>query len=181
MSPRISRPLDYAGRFGLQQADQAIKKDVIRALVELITNSDDSYNRLEARGNEVDGRIIVDVQRRRQSESVLTVRDFGEGMDGLLLDKALGVYADETSGYEFGEPVRGLFGRGVKDAILGLGEGAVTGIVDNQEHRAQLRMEEGRPHYQAEEPIDLGLNTIPNSTTVEVKVTRDDIRIPSKG
>ena len=180
MSPRISRPLDYAGRFGLQQADQAIKKDVIRALVELITNSDDSYNRLEARDREVEGRIIVDVQRRRQSESVLTVRDYGEGMDGLLLDKALGVYADETSGYDFGEPVRGLFGRGVKDAILGLGEGAVTGIIDNQEHRAQLRMEEGRPHYRAEEPIDLGLNTIPNSTTVEVKVTRDDIRIPQK-
>ena len=180
MSPRISRPLDYAGRFGLQQADQAIKKDVIRALVELITNSDDSYNRLEAQGSEVDGRIIVDVQRRRQSESVFTVTDYGEGMTGLLLDKALGVYADETSGYETGQPVRGLFGRGVKDAILGLGEGVVTGIVDNQEHRARLRMQDGHPHYQAEEPIDLAMNTLPNSTTVEIRVTRDDIRIPQK-
>ena len=180
MSPRISRPLDYAGRFGLQQADQAIKKDAIRALVELITNSDDSYNRLEARGRQVDGRIIVDVQRRRQSESVLTVTDYGEGMNGLMLDRALGVYADETSGFEVGEPVRGLFGRGIKDAILGLGEGEVTGIVGNQEHRAQLRMLRGRPHYEAEDPNYLGLSTHPNSTTVQIKVTRDDIRIPQK-
>jgi hypothetical protein len=61
MTTRISRPMDYAGRFGRQQADQAIKRDVIRALVELITNSDDSYRRLESRGKEVDGRITIEV------------------------------------------------------------------------------------------------------------------------
>ena len=97
MTTRISRPMDYAGRFGRQQADQAIKRDVIRALVELITNSDDSYRRLESRGKEVDGRITIEVLRKRQ-QSVFRVTDYAEGMDGNALDQALGVYAEDTSG-----------------------------------------------------------------------------------
>ena len=44
-----SRKLQYADRVALQQADQAIRKDVLRALVEVITNSNDSYSRLESR------------------------------------------------------------------------------------------------------------------------------------
>ena len=45
-----SRKLEYADRVALQQADQAIRKDVLRALVELVTNSNDSYSRLEDTG-----------------------------------------------------------------------------------------------------------------------------------
>ena len=37
-----SRKLQYADRVAIQQADQAIRKDVFRALVEIITNSNDS-------------------------------------------------------------------------------------------------------------------------------------------
>ena len=177
MTTRISRPMDYAGRFGRQQADQAIKKDLIRALVELIKNSDDSYRRLENRGVSPDGRVLVEVCRRRQG-SFVRVIDYGEGMDGLSLDRALGVYAEETSGFTEGEPVRGYFGRGIKDAILGLGEGTVVGIVNDQEHRAWLGIRDGRAHYEAREPVDLGADPGLNSTSVEVTVTRDDIAIP---
>ena len=41
-----SRRLQYADRVALQQADQAIRKDAFRALVEVITNCNDSYSRL---------------------------------------------------------------------------------------------------------------------------------------
>ena len=57
MTIRVSRQMGYAGRHGIQQADQAIKRDVVRALVELVTNSDDSYRRMESQGTSVDGRI----------------------------------------------------------------------------------------------------------------------------
>lgn len=149
----------------------------IRALVELITNSDDSYRRLENRGIAPDGRILVEVSRRRQG-SVVRVTDYGEGMDGRSLDLALGRYAEETSGFTEGAPVRGYFGRGIKDAILGLGEGSVVGIVKHQEHRAWLGIRNGKAHYEAREPADLGAGQVVNSTTVEAIVTRDDITIP---
>ena len=180
MAPRVSRPLDYAARFGIQQADQAIKKDVVRALVELITNSDDSYRRLESEGHEADGRISVDVQRRRSFPSMLAVTDYGEGMDGAMLDRAVGVYAEATSGFTAGAPVRGLFGRGIKDAILGLGEGSIASVVNGTEHRARLELRDGVPHYEAEDPMELFPNSDSDSTEVRILVTRSDIRIPQK-
>ena len=66
---------------------------------------------------------------RRRVESVIRVIDFAEGMDGNALDRALGVYAEDTSGFTAGEAVRGYFGRGIKDSILGLGGGRVDGLV----------------------------------------------------
>jgi hypothetical protein len=47
MKIEVTRKLEYADRLAVQQADQAIRKDVVRALVELITNANDSYHRLE--------------------------------------------------------------------------------------------------------------------------------------
>ena len=48
-----SRKLQYADRVALQQADQAIRKDVLRALVEVITNCNDSYSRLKSTDQQV--------------------------------------------------------------------------------------------------------------------------------
>ena len=72
-----SRKLQYADRVALQQADQAIRKDVLRALVEIITNSNDSYSRLDDKGVQVGGEIIIDVLRKHKN-SVIRVRDFAE-------------------------------------------------------------------------------------------------------
>jgi hypothetical protein len=58
-----SRKLKYADRVALQQADQAIRKDVLRALVEVITNCNDSYSRLEHTGQRVNGQIVIDSPR----------------------------------------------------------------------------------------------------------------------
>jgi hypothetical protein len=61
-----SRKLQYADRVALQQADQAIRKDVLRALVEVITNCNDSYSRLEHTGQRVKGEIVIDIHRKHQ-------------------------------------------------------------------------------------------------------------------
>ena len=65
-----SRKLQYADRVALQQADQAIRKDVFRALVEVITNCNDSYSRLEQAGWSVGGEIIIDVQRKHKNSII---------------------------------------------------------------------------------------------------------------
>jgi len=93
----LSRKLQYADRVALQQADQAIRKDVLRALVEIITNSNDSYTRLEDAGKKVSGEIIIDMWRKRKN-SVIRVRDFAEGMDDARMDKVVGTYGEATSG-----------------------------------------------------------------------------------
>ena len=39
-------PFNYDDRYFLQTAEAAMKGDIVRGLVELITNSDDSYSKL---------------------------------------------------------------------------------------------------------------------------------------
>ena len=79
MKIEVTRKLEYADRLAVQQADQAIRKDVVRALVELITNANDSYHRLEDAGTATTGRIIIEIQRRF-TDSLLRVRDNAEGL-----------------------------------------------------------------------------------------------------
>ena len=120
MGKAISRRLVSADRFFIQSADQAIKRDVIRALVELVTNSDDSYRRLDGASQIRAGQVILEVQRKDRN-AVIRIRDFAEGMSGDGMDLYVSRYAEDTSGMTQGQSVRGFWGRGLKDAILGLG------------------------------------------------------------
>jgi hypothetical protein len=182
MTNRVSRKMEYADRFALQQADQAIRKDVVRALVELITNTNDSYHRLEDGGQEHSGSIIVEIQRRH-GNSVVTVRDSAEGMNSDEMDLKVGTYAEATSGFKEGRSVRGLWGRGLKDSIYGLGQGSVDSISNGIFNRCSLFIKDGIPMYERESPI-LANDTIReqfvipsgNGTIVEIVISRDDVR-----
>src|SRR3990170_3174835 len=102
------------------QIDQSIGRDVVKALVELILNADDSYRQMEnERGKAAACLIEIRLDRRRGKPSSITVRDEAAGMRGRRLDKAVGSYGEATAN----RSARGFFGRGLKEAILGLGQG----------------------------------------------------------
>jgi len=179
-----SRKLQYADRVALQQADQAIRKDVLRALVEIITNSNDSYSRLEDAGLHASGEIIIDVLRKHKN-SLIRVRDFAEGMDDVRMDRVVGTYGEATSGLKEDMHVRGMWGRGLKDAIFGLGYGYVNSIKGDNLYRSSLLLKDGVPTFDLENPISATeeLRTkhgIPerNGTEIEIVVSRDDVKIP---
>ena len=180
----LSRKLQYADRVALQQADQAIRKDILRALVEIITNSNDSYSRLEDAGTNVSGEIIIDVWRKRKN-SVIRVRDFAEGMDDAHMDKVVGTYGEATSGLKEDKHVRGMWGRGLKDAIFGLGYGYVNSIKGGYLYRSSLLLKEGVPTFDLDEPIPVSdelrdKHGIPygNGTEIEIVISRDDVKTP---
>lgn len=179
-----SRRLQYADRVALQQADQAIRKDVMRALVEVITNSNDSYSRLEDAGLHASGEIIIDVLRKHKN-SVIRVRDFAEGMDDVRMDRVVGTYGEATSGLKEDKHVRGMWGRGLKDAIFGLGYGYVNSIKDDNLYRSSLLLRDGVPTFNLDEPIPANeelrdKHGIPekNGTEIEIVVSREDIKMP---
>jgi len=179
-----SRKLQYADRVALQQADQAIRKDVLRALVEIITNSNDSYSRLEDAGMQVGGEIIIDILRKHKN-SVIRVRDFAEGMDDVRMDHVVGTYGEATSGLKEDLHVRGMWGRGLKDAIFGLGYGHVTSIREDTLYRSSLLLKEGVPTFNLDDPSpaaeELGQkHGIPegNGTEIEIVVSRPDVKMP---
>ncbi len=189
MGVRVSRTLMYSDRFGKQQAtyggmfqlhqityaDRAIQGDPIRALVELITNCDDAYNKKASNGQTEPGIIKISVSKG-SDYPYLTIHDKSIGMSGERMDEALGSYTSATSvGTD-----RGYFGRGLKDGILALGEGEVESIVDNTLHKAWLGIRNGFPYYEAQDPIPVeGKRTTGSSTTVRIKVNRPDVTLPT--
>ena len=118
-----------------------------KALVELVTNSDDSYSRLERAGVAVSGWMRVQYERHRRG-AMLTVADQAEG---LPFDKACailsygGAHSLLAQGMAGG---RGYFGRGLKQAIFGLGSGWLESIHDGRLARIELfRSEDGAYLY----------------------------------
>jgi hypothetical protein len=179
------RRLEYHDRFALQQADQAIRKDVVRALVELITNSNDSYFRLETNGELIRGKIIIEVQRKLKN-AVIRIRDYAEGMSSNTMNEKVGTYGAPTSGFLDGKSVRGLWGRGLKDSFYGLGHGQVVSIRNDNLYIAKLYTDDGAPMYDPPDdilPVTEKLREkyqIPhgNGTIMEILVSRPDVPIP---
>lgn len=119
------------------------------ALVELITNSDDSYRRLEEENTKKSGKIDVLIKRKKGGICTeLWLRDYAEGISKQKLQSVL-TYGEKSSGIEK-YSVRGYFGRGLKQAIIAFGEGEVhsfhngvySGIKlwwDDEEEKAQYQ------------------------------------------
>ncbi len=99
----------YGGRAFQQDAMNAMKGDIVRGLIELITNCDDAY------GDDRNGKISVEVEHRRRSPWKVVVRDRARGMRADRMRVAIGGLAERTSGFESGKNVRGNLGRGAKD------------------------------------------------------------------
>lgn len=179
-----SRKLQYADRVAIQQADQAIRKDVFRALVEIITNSNDSYLRLEQAGWSVGGEIYIDVLRKHKN-SVIRVWDHAEGMNDARMDKVVGTYGEATSGIKEDKNVRGMWGRGLKDSIFGLGYGYVRSFKGGNFYSCSLLIKNGVPTFTLDEPVRA---LVPvrqqygilegNGTIIEIIVSRDDVKVP---
>jgi hypothetical protein len=179
-----SRKLQYADRVAIQQADQAIRKDIFRALVEIITNSNDSYLRLEQAGWSVGGEIYIDVLRRHKN-STIRIWDHAEGMNDSRMDKVVGTYGEATSGIKEDKNVRGMWGRGLKDSIFGLGHGYVRSFKGGNFYSCSLLVKNGVPTFTLDEPVRA---LVPvrqqygilegNGTIIEIIVSRDDVKVP---
>ena len=104
--------VEYSGRGFHQDATDAMGGDIVRALIETITNSDDAYIR-EGRGRRK-SKILVEVEHRRGPWRVVT-RDRAKGMTRSEMKQAIIRIAQRTSGFQYGQAVRGNLGRGAKD------------------------------------------------------------------
>jgi hypothetical protein len=101
------------------------------------------------------------------------------------LEKAVR-FGGETSGFEKGRTVRGLFGRGLKEAIISLGEGEIYTIKNNILNAARIWWDEDErkakvgygeeshnPAIEQRQGIEQG-----NGTVVAITVKNEKIRIP---
>lgn len=154
--------VEYLERAFDQDASAAMKGKVERALVELITNADDSYALLEYRGIRVSGQITMEIERRRKGFSQVIVRDRAEGMNAEEMRIKLCKVGGTTSGFQSGAMVRGLLGRGAKD-VAAFGGVMFESIKDDNYAFVKL---DCRGHYEV---------CVPEQATKEI---RERLRIP---
>lgn len=175
----VERKLHIEHRVAEQQARATIKKNPVLALVELITNSDDSYRRLEKAGFKADGRIVVELVRKYQG-SIIRVTDYAEGFDALLMDERVGGYGGDTSGFTEQDAGRGYWGRGLKEAMIAMGFGSVESIRDSFFHKCTLQNLDYKRNRSVKitKQLRTGLGVKENGTLITIKATNTDIRIP---
>jgi len=151
-----------------------MKGDIVRGLVELITNADDAY------GDEPHGKIRVEVEHRRNRPWRVVVRDRAKGMRKQKMATAIGDIGARTSGFEAGDRVRGNLGRGCKD-VAAFGPVAFESISDG--HYASMLLETDGSF---DDPVERKINDevrdrlgIPRgSGTVVTVVAADRFRCP---
>ena len=171
----------HVGEQGLRTlANDAIQNDFMKGLVEIVTNSDDSYCKLERLGKTTSGKIdITLIRRTKTGRSLLRVRDLAEGMDSDRMEQVLGNYGSQTSG----EGARGVFGMGLKDTINAFGKGTIQSIRDGRLYRCTLELRE-RDQLEMFEPCvassrdreKLGIPV--NGTVIDVLISNRNVRIP---
>lgn len=170
------RPLPIDAQIVAQQAQSTIK-NVVDAIIELVTNSDDSYRRMESHGGETSGSIRVEIIREKGGKCrLLEVSDEAEGMDWVALEKAI-TFAASSSGFYEGRTVRGLFGRGMKEAIVGLGNGEIHTVKGGRESAVEIFLENRETKWRTlkkERP-----SSSPDGTTVAIEVTRTELSCPT--
>lgn len=131
----------YTQRAFQQDASEAMKGDVLRALVELVTNADDAY---DGKGK---GYIeIAFYKATDEFKGILCVRDKAGGLDGARMEKAFTMLGDQNKKAMADMGTRGLFGRGAKD-IASLGRARFVSISRDKfstleiNHRGEYQMD----------------------------------------
>jgi hypothetical protein len=163
--------VQYGPRGFHQDASLAMKSDIVRALIETITNSDDAYG-------ESTGKIRLEVEHRHGPWAVIT-RDRAKGMTAERMKEAIEGLGGRTSGFEAGEDVRGNLGRGAKD-LAAFGQVEFESICEGRyarmilEETGDTRLAERTATKEDRERLGIPRG---NGTVVTMHV-RDNIRCP---
>jgi len=118
-------------RHTMRRIKTAIQGNVIRAIVELITNCDDSYRRMEDENKSVDEMIEILYQKDSYS-GLFAIRDYAAGMSIDDVRDGLTRYGAATSGMQEGKSARGYFGQGAKDALASMIDGKICTFKNNE-------------------------------------------------
>ena len=141
-------------RHMVRSVQTAMQGNAIRALVELITNSDDSYCDLEDLSNKPSG--VIEVHYKKEGYSChFVVRDEAEGMSKEEIENSFGKksYGAATSGLKEGRRRRGYFGQGAKDALAGMKDGKIVTIKNNLLTECRVYIERGKLYGELEDTL----------------------------
>ena len=177
MNQLRSGMVEYRERAFEQDAAEAIKGDVVRALIELVTNCDDAYGRREGSIS-----VVIEPTTNPDAPVRILVHDQAKGLNADAMRENFAVLGNEKSADEANE--RGLFGRGAKD-VASIGTVHFRSIRDGKYSELQLKSDghwvlqhEDVP-ANSEQRRELDVDASQNGLTVELTVRRE-VQVPSR-
>lgn len=155
----------------------ALGDNILRYITELVTNSDDSYKRLEDKKIEHDSLIYIKLEKERRNEGfVLSVTDHAEGMSSERLNKVFLDYAgDNADGDESG--ARGIFGQGASDVLQAAAEERKTAMIETIKDDVASRL---KYNIDEDQDGDIDVKEIPAQGS-QLKQLRNNLNIPGNG
>ncbi len=138
-------------RHTVRRIKTAMQGNVIRAIVELIKNANDSYSRLEYETNT--SGIIKILYGKKGYNGLFAIHDYAEGMSIEDVKNNFTKYGAATSGMQTGKSVDGYFGQGAKDALVSMVNGKILTFKNNQFVECRLFLEQNKPWYDISDPI----------------------------
>lgn len=165
------------GTRGLQMLAKQAVDSLEKGLIELITNADESYRRLEKKGQVVSGKIEIIIDRHTKTiPTDIEIIDYAEGMDAEEMKKCIGEYGEDTSR----GGGRGVFGMGLKDTIIAFGSGEVVSFKHGKKWQCNVA---ANGHYEISESKRVSvadLKDFPNhetGTSIKACIKPGDLRI----
>jgi hypothetical protein len=139
-------------RHTVRNMRKAMQRNAIKALIELITNSDDSYIKLEEDRKEIETSKKIEIEYKKDGYcGYFTVRDFAQGMTHDEVKNNFESYGKATSGMQDGRKVRGYFGQGAKDALAVMKDGKISTFKNGIFTECKIFIENNEPMYDLEE------------------------------
>ncbi len=118
-------------------------RSILDGLVELITNSDASYTRLEKEGKSPSGLIVVEIMRDSHGQcSQFAVIDYAEGIEKERLEQVI-TFGGVTE-TQLDRSVRALFGQGLKEVCIAMGKGEIFSSTPRSNIKAEVWWDEER-------------------------------------
>lgn len=185
MSKAEEMPIDQSRAIAILA--KSTVKSWIEPVVELVTNCDDAYNRLENSKKVCSGNIELSVSRKKGGEwASLEVYDEAGGMDRKKLGLATTFFGDANE-YEKNKNVRGYFGRGLKETIIALGIGEIITIKDNKLNKVKIWLDKDKKKVFREPLVEdekvnktireeYGIKK--DGTLVKISIINEEIKIP---
>lgn len=162
----------------------ALGNDILRYIAELLTNSDDSYRRLENQNIDSNKEKVIYIELKKEKRKsadnsdsyVLSVTDNAEGMTLETLERIFGTYGEDNAG---GTQLhaRGIFGQGASDVLRASAKEKRTALIetikDNSVSKLYYNMDENLTPIINTEKVELSENRLNDY--------RNNLRIPQNG
>lgn len=173
-----------SNRKKLREMRSALGDDILRFIAELVTNSDDSYRRLESSSENFIGekKIIIcldnDTRHKQLNEDdyMISVIDNAEGMDEETLKRIFSTYGEDNAG-GIGKHARGIFGQGASDVLRAAAyekrTAEILSIKNNEVTKLYYNVDENYDSSIKLDKLKLDFNSLKN--------IRDKYEIPCNG